>query len=487
MSKVGSWSTTADNNNSSPPDGWPEGQAPSTVNNCAREMMASIRTLVSDLQYIDYNNTPTFATATTFNMNTADPTNFHVGRRVKLYDGTTLYGTINSVSAGFVSVRLDAGALTASLSSVALAVVTENNCSLPQSMYRHTDVLVNGQLDSWQRGTSFQPANSTRVAFADDWVYLQSASAAVNISRKERSADAANVPTVAQCGMVLDYSVCFSVSAADAAIAAGEFAHFTQVIEGPDFRQLMFKPNALSFWTKTNRSGIYAVALHSGARSACFVQNFTLTAVDTWTRFSISVPEHPSSVTWNTGVGQAGMRVHFVLAAGSSLQATGGEWSTTALATSSQQNFLATAGNTIHFAGFKLEDGTHSTPLDVINAADNTNRCQRYVEKSYPLETPPATASLSLAGCCVVFTTGTFNCPGTMFKATKAVVSATGLQVYRPSTGSLSAIEYLDGSSAFSILSTEWDVNGIQNFAFAVSAGNSANVKFHFLVSAEIA
>jgi hypothetical protein len=42
MSDVTSWSLTAASNNSSPPDGWPEAQAPSTINNCAREMMRAI-------------------------------------------------------------------------------------------------------------------------------------------------------------------------------------------------------------------------------------------------------------------------------------------------------------------------------------------------------------------------------------------------------------------------------------------------------------
>lgn len=42
MANVSTWSETAANNNSSPPDGWPEGQSPASVNNCAREMMAAI-------------------------------------------------------------------------------------------------------------------------------------------------------------------------------------------------------------------------------------------------------------------------------------------------------------------------------------------------------------------------------------------------------------------------------------------------------------
>lgn len=37
------WQETAANNNVTPPAGWPEGQAPSTVNDCAREMMGALK------------------------------------------------------------------------------------------------------------------------------------------------------------------------------------------------------------------------------------------------------------------------------------------------------------------------------------------------------------------------------------------------------------------------------------------------------------
>ena len=42
MSDVTSWSTTAANNNGTPPDGWPEGMAVNALNNCGREMMRAV-------------------------------------------------------------------------------------------------------------------------------------------------------------------------------------------------------------------------------------------------------------------------------------------------------------------------------------------------------------------------------------------------------------------------------------------------------------
>src|SRR5580765_2418176 len=43
MSEVSTWDPVDDNNTAAPPNGWPEGQSPATVNNCARAMMGAIR------------------------------------------------------------------------------------------------------------------------------------------------------------------------------------------------------------------------------------------------------------------------------------------------------------------------------------------------------------------------------------------------------------------------------------------------------------
>ncbi|MBX6322979.1 MAG: hypothetical protein IRY94_14210, partial [Rhodospirillaceae bacterium] len=37
------WSETDSANTATPPDGWPENQVPSTVNDCARMMMGAIK------------------------------------------------------------------------------------------------------------------------------------------------------------------------------------------------------------------------------------------------------------------------------------------------------------------------------------------------------------------------------------------------------------------------------------------------------------
>jgi len=138
MSKVGSWSTTAGSNNATPPDGWPEGQAPSTVNDCAREMMAAIRTYLNDAQFLDINLTPTQTTSTTFTVTGNQTSAIHAGRRLKLFDYSTLYATV--ISSTFtantsVTAHFDISAsATSSLSSFALAIASHTTPSMPSSV-----------------------------------------------------------------------------------------------------------------------------------------------------------------------------------------------------------------------------------------------------------------------------------------------------------------------------------------------------------------
>lgn len=384
MSKVGSWSVTPGNNNSTPPDGWPEGQAPSTVNDCAREMMAAVRTYLNDAQYVDLNNTPSFLTATTFSLGAADTTNYQVGRRVKLFDTSTLYGTINSVSATFVSVILDGGALTASLSSVALAVIGETTNSLPNSVWRNRNLIINSSMEFWQRGNSFQPANNATTYTTDRFAWVQSAAAAMSITRAERSAASTNVPTILQSGMLFNSSLRLSVSAVDVSIANGEFALLSYRVEGYDWRQIAHKPNVLSFWANSNRSGIYCVAIRNNPVSASYVANYTISAINTWSRFVVTVPEAPTTVSWNYSE-STGCEISFAFACGATYQATANAWTTmNALATSSQTNFLASAGNVYMITGVQFEEGIRATPLEVKQHADEVQRCQRYYWRGLP-------------------------------------------------------------------------------------------------------
>lgn len=377
--KIGKWSTTAANNSTTPPDGWPEGMAPASVNDCGREMMAAIKTAVNTLEYIDLDNTPSYLTSTSFSLGTADTTNWEVGRRVKLFDATTLYGTINSVSATYVSVRLDSGVLTSSLSSAALAIVRNTNNSLPEAPYQNKNFIVNGNLEVWQRSASFASVANFQYT-ADRFIFEKGITTATfDINR------VASAPTIASAGVLLNSCLNVVVTSADAAVGASDYAALTTRIEGYNWRNLAHRPMALSFHVNTNKSGVYAVAIRSTNVSASYVHNYTVSATGAWQRVFVPIPEAPApGYTWDYSAG-VGLHVTWTLMGGAQIQTTGDEWTAmNALCTASQVNFAASASNTWAIAGITLHSGLADTPCEMRPYDVELAACQRYYWRGLP-------------------------------------------------------------------------------------------------------
>jgi len=85
-------------------------------------------------QWVNSGLTPTYVSATQFTLVGDQTSAFHVGRRLKLTDSTTLYGRITVsayTSLTTVTVVLDTGSLSASLSDVDYGLVTATNTSIP--------------------------------------------------------------------------------------------------------------------------------------------------------------------------------------------------------------------------------------------------------------------------------------------------------------------------------------------------------------------
>jgi hypothetical protein len=133
MSGIKDYSTTPANNTAL----FPEGMARATVNDSSRQVQADIRSWYETAEWVDYGYTPTYASTTSFTMSGDKTAFFLVGRRIKMTDATTLYGTIATSSFGggntTVTVTMDSGSLSASLTAVALGIVSTSGTgtSLP--------------------------------------------------------------------------------------------------------------------------------------------------------------------------------------------------------------------------------------------------------------------------------------------------------------------------------------------------------------------
>lgn len=143
------WSSTPGNNNATSPNGFPEGMAPSGVNNSARQVMADVRTWYEDAEWIKLGENGnsnafsiSFASTTVFKFTSTDRRSLvPVHRRVKAGVGAgTIYGSItdNSLSASDtqVTVAWDSGQLDASLSYISLGILKPptSNPSIPRNV-----------------------------------------------------------------------------------------------------------------------------------------------------------------------------------------------------------------------------------------------------------------------------------------------------------------------------------------------------------------
>ncbi len=117
---------------------FPEGMAPSAVNDGMRQVQADIRAWYEDAQWIDFGHAPVYAGATSFTISGDRTAIYHAGRRVRA-SGTapfTLHGSITGASFASettVTVAWDEGGLDNSLSRIEVGAPSATNPASPQA------------------------------------------------------------------------------------------------------------------------------------------------------------------------------------------------------------------------------------------------------------------------------------------------------------------------------------------------------------------
>jgi len=147
------WSTTAANNATADPNiNWQEGQAPSTVNDSARAMMAAISVWYGGgPEWVAAGDPPTYLNGTQFTIPTNRTNIYSVGRRLRAFvTAGAIYGTITAsafASVTTITVAWDSGALDSGLSEVDLGIInpaTPSLSSLPALNVTQNSFVVGG-------------------------------------------------------------------------------------------------------------------------------------------------------------------------------------------------------------------------------------------------------------------------------------------------------------------------------------------------------
>ena len=197
-----------------------------------------------------------------------------------------------------------------------------------------------------------------------------------------------------QAGRVIPKSLLIGCTTAQASIGAGDFAVLEHRIEGYNYLNIAAKVFTISFWVKATKIGTYCIGLGNNLDDREYISEYTVNASDTWEFKTITVASPPITGGWNYET-LIGLRVRFVLAAGSNFQDIANSWLTTVgakFATSNQVNACDNTANNFRLAGVQVEVGSIATEFEKISIQKQIELCQRYYEKSYNLPTVPGSA-----------------------------------------------------------------------------------------------
>ena len=234
------------------------------------------------------------------------------------------------------------------------------------------NIVINGGMQIFQRGTSFTSVANTAYHADRFELYMQNEASQYTVTQ-----DSDTPNGFGNC-LKLD------VTTADTSIASNEEVKLLYKIEGQDLQQ--FKKGTsdtekmtLSFYVKTNKTGVYCVELFDRDNSREVSASYTVADAN-WNRYTITFPADSSGAFDDDNA--SSLEISFWLVAGSAVQ--GGTlntaWRSAADGSSAtgQVNFSDSTDNNWQLTGVQLEVGSQATPFEHRSFGEELPLCQRY-------------------------------------------------------------------------------------------------------------
>jgi hypothetical protein len=174
-----------------------------------------------------------------------------------------------------------------------------------------------------------------------------------------------------------------TITNADASVGSGQYAGFSQLVEGLNCADLAWGTASastvtLSFWVKSSLTGTFGGSLRNNAIDRSYPFSYTISSANTWEQKSITIAGDTSG-TWLTTNG-IGIRITWSIADGSTRVGTAGTWAAANYSgATGQTQIISTAGATFYITGVQLEKGSTATSFDYRPYGTELALCQRYL------------------------------------------------------------------------------------------------------------
>ena len=234
------------------------------------------------------------------------------------------------------------------------------------------NLIINGAMQVAQRGTSF--ADSASGSYTLDRFLIQNSSGtpAFTITQDTDAPNGFNNALKVAC------------TTADASPAAGSFSRIRYSVEAQDLQPLAkgtssAKAQTLSFYVKTNKTGVYTVFIFDDDNTRMMSASYTVSDTN-WNRYTISIPaDTTGAINDDNGTGFV---IHWGLSLGSD-RTSGSLASTWAAYTQANEhvgnvNFADNTSNVWAITGVQLEVGSVATDFEHRSFGQELALCQRY-------------------------------------------------------------------------------------------------------------
>jgi hypothetical protein len=232
--------------------------------------------------------------------------------------------------------------------------------------------IINGAMVISQRGTSF--VSPTSAYTIDRWEMEENTDGTVTVTQD----------TDAPTGF--SFSQKFTVTSADASLAATQDLIVGQYIEGFNTADLVFGSASaatvtLSFWVKSSLTGTFGGALQNSARTRSYPFTYTISSASIWEQKTVTIAGDTTG-TWIGATNGIGLRVYFGLGVGSTYSGTSGTWAATNYySATGAVSVIGTNSATWAVTGVQLEKGSTATSFDYRPYGTELQLCQRYYEQ----------------------------------------------------------------------------------------------------------
>lgn len=244
------------------------------------------------------------------------------------------------------------------------------------------NLVINGNMDFWQRGTTFSLSGNVQKYLADRFCMESTASFTSTVTQST------DVPTLAQSGYQSRYSLLVT-NGTGASPGSAEYIIIEHRVEGQDYQAIHGRKARLQFWCKSSVTGTFAVSLRNNANNRDYVASFTVVSASTWEKKTFDIALD-SSGTWLFDNGM-GVDISIALTAGSGQQtSTLNTWQAgSSLGATGQTNWGGTTSATFQLAQMALIPGNYDSSLSIPfhragrSVGHELQMCQRYYEKSF--------------------------------------------------------------------------------------------------------